>query len=91
MRPTSLSKFRFILDSSVPGVCNFRQELWMPKLLDREYYQVWLDAGAKSMEDRCRVETQKILAEHKPEPIPVDLDRALNETVRAARLSLPRQ
>ena len=35
MRPTYLSKFRSILDSSVPGVCAFRQELRMPKDLDR--------------------------------------------------------
>ena len=85
MRPTYLSKFRFILDSSVPGVCNFRQELWMPKLLDREYYQAWLDAGAKSMEDRCKARTRTILEEHEPEPISDDLDRALAEIVKGAR------
>ncbi len=63
---------------------SFRQELWMPGLLDREYYQAWLDAGATGMEDRCKAETQKILAEHEPEPISVDLDRALDEIVKAA-------
>ena len=26
---------------------HFRKELWFPKLLDRNYYQVWLDNGAK--------------------------------------------
>ena len=66
---------------------HFRQELWMPKLLDREYYQAWLDAGAKSMEDRCKARTRAILEEHEPEPISGDLDRALTEIVKAARQS----
>jgi len=26
---------------------HFRRELWFPRLLDRDYYQAWLDAGAK--------------------------------------------
>lgn len=64
---------------------HFRQELWMPKLLDRQYYQAWHDAGAASMEDRCRAEAQRLLAVQKPEPIPDDLDRALDDIVRSAR------
>jgi len=67
---------------------HFRQELWMPRLLDREYYQAWLDAGATGMEDRCKAETQRILAEHTPEPITEDLDRALDEIVAKARNAL---
>ncbi len=63
---------------------HFRTELWMPKLLDREYYQAWLDAGAAGMEDRCKAETRRILAEHSPEPVTEDLDRALDEIVKAA-------
>jgi trimethylamine--corrinoid protein Co-methyltransferase len=64
---------------------HFRQELWMPKLLDREYYQAWLDAGAASTEDRCRAETERILKEHKPEPIAEDLDQELTRIVDSAR------
>jgi len=64
---------------------HFRRELWMPRLLDREYYQGWLDAGATSMEDRCRVETRIVLSEHEPEPVPEDLNRALDEIVASAR------
>jgi len=35
---------------------HFRHELWFPKLLDRNYYQAWADNGARSTEDRCRLE-----------------------------------
>jgi trimethylamine:corrinoid methyltransferase-like protein len=32
----------------------YRDELWFPGLLDRDYYQAWKDRGALSTEDRCR-------------------------------------
>jgi trimethylamine--corrinoid protein Co-methyltransferase len=66
---------------------NFRQELWVPKLLDREYYQAWLDAGAQSMEERCKAQSKKILAEDEPEPMSADLEKAIAEIVAAARES----
>jgi len=67
---------------------HFRQELWLPRLLDREYYRAWLDAGATSAEDRCLAETKRILAEHEVEPVAADLDRALTEIVESARRHL---
>ena len=67
---------------------HFRQELWVPQLLDRQYYQAWLDAGATSMEDRCRAETQRICAAHQPEPMPANLEKAVAEIVDAAKQEL---
>ena len=67
---------------------NFRQELWTPKLLDREYYQSWLDSGAQSMEDRCKAETRKIISEHKPEPLSSDLEKSISGIVAAAKKEL---
>jgi trimethylamine--corrinoid protein Co-methyltransferase len=66
---------------------HFRQELWVPQLADRQYYQAWLDSGAKSMEDRCEGRARAILEEHEPEPISEDLDRALTEIVKGAKQS----
>ena len=63
---------------------HFRKELWFPKLLDRKYYQAWLDGGAASTEERCRERTKEILLKHEPVPVPADLDRALEEIVAAA-------
>lgn len=67
---------------------NFRQQLWFPKLLDRNYYQVWQDNGAESMEDRARRRTQEILTTHQPEPIDEDLDREIERIVEAAKREL---
>lgn len=69
---------------------HFRRELYFPHLLDREYYQAWLDAGATSMQDRCRALKEEILRTHEPEPLEADLDRTLNEIVAAAKQELDR-
>ena len=69
-------------------VRRMRPELWMPEVLDREYYQGWLDAGAKSSEQRCRQRREEILATHQPEPITENLAKAIDEVVAAARKEL---
>ena len=67
---------------------HFRRELWFPRLLDRQYYQAWLDAGASDMESRCRERKHEILRTHTPELISPELDRALDEIVDTARAEL---
>jgi len=69
-------------------VRRMRRELWMPELLDREYYQGWLDAGAESSEERCRHRREEILAAHHPEPIAEDVAETIDEVVAAARSEL---
>lgn len=69
-------------------VSNFRDQLWFPNLLDRDYYQVWLDGGAESMEDRCRRRAQQILAEHTPEPLDAHLALECDRIVAAAKRDL---
>lgn len=67
---------------------HFRSEIWMPRLLDRQYYQSWLDDGATEMATRCRKRTDQILRSHKPQPMDEDLVRALDEIVASARRHL---
>ena len=64
---------------------HFRRELWMPRLLDRDYYQAWRDAGGPAMEDRCRERKEEILAMPTPEPLPKELDREFEKILSAAR------
>ena len=64
---------------------HFRRELWFPDLLDRSYYQQWLDAGAKSMEEGCAARKSEILRAHEPEPVSGQLDRALSRICAVAR------
>ena len=69
-------------------VAHFREELWFPQLLDREYYQSWLDSGASAMETRCSKRKEEILEAHQPEPVSPELDRALDQLVAAAKRDL---
>ena len=67
---------------------HFRRELWFPRLLDRDYYQAWRDAGAPSTEERCRRRKEEILRAHVVEPLAPEVERALDEIVAAARRDL---
>jgi len=83
-----------VVDETGPGgsflatehtVRHFRNELWFPRLCDRQYYQRWLDSGATSMEARCRDRKEEILRTSHPPPLPPDIDRAFDEILSAAR------
>lgn len=67
---------------------HFREALWFPKLLDRDFYQSWFDGGGLSAEERCRRRRDALLAADPPEPISDDLARALDDIVAAARRDL---
>jgi len=67
---------------------HFRSELWFPKLLDRQFYDAWMNGGAKTMGQRCREEKGRLLKEHQPEPLPEGLDREIERVLAAARREL---
>ena len=67
---------------------HFRKELWFPKLLDRNYYQAWLDAGAEAMEKRCKAIKEDILQNHTPDPLDADVEKTIDGIVAAARRNL---
>ncbi len=67
---------------------NYRANLWFPKILDRQYYQAWLESGASSVEDRAKARKDEILKNHKPDPAPSDLVKAIDSVVAAAKKEL---
>jgi trimethylamine:corrinoid methyltransferase-like protein len=67
---------------------HFRKELWVPTILDRQYYQGWLEGGAWSTEDRCHQRKQQILSSLQPEPLAAELAKSLDEIVCEARREL---
>jgi len=67
---------------------HFRREMWFPRLLDRDFYQAWLDGNAEDMQKRCRARKEEILAGHRSPPVPAELEKALDEIVSAARREL---
>ena len=77
-----------ILIDNMHTVEHFRKELWFPKLLDRNYYQAWLDGGATNMQQRCKAMKDEILKNHKPEPVAKELEKVLDEVVAAAKKDL---
>ena len=57
-------------------------------MLDRDYYDVWREAGASDLAERCRAQKEEILANHETEPMPQDVKRAVSEIVSSARRNL---
>jgi len=65
-------------------VRHFRGELWFPRLLDREFYDAWLGAGARSTEERCAERKRAILATSDPPPLDHDIERSFDEILATA-------
>jgi len=55
----------------------FRTEQFIPTLLDRDKYDIWLAAGGKRMEERAKERVQHWLQTHQPEPLPEPAAREL--------------
>ena len=60
-----------------------RQEIWMPKVLDRNSYPVWQQEGSKTIEDRVNVRLRKILQSHHPAPLSEDASRKIQDLLSA--------
>jgi len=49
---------------------HFRNELWMPTLLNRQSYDAWRQQGAADMSMRVRARVKEILETHKVPSLP---------------------
>lgn len=100
MRSMSFSEETFavdVIDDVGPGgsfiseahtVGHFRNEMWFPTLLDRQYYDPWLDGGGESMAERCSAKKEELLVGHEVEPVLGDVDLELGRIVKAAEKDL---
>jgi trimethylamine--corrinoid protein Co-methyltransferase len=66
----------FLEEPRSASIC--RQEIWVPKLMDRDAYVFWEAKGSKSMEERVRERLDDILKDHKPTP----LDREASQKIK---------
>jgi trimethylamine--corrinoid protein Co-methyltransferase len=64
-------------------LAHFR-ERWYPTLFDRNNHDNWLAKGGKTLEQRAAERVEKILAEHKPEPLSQDVAQSLHAIVERA-------
>jgi trimethylamine--corrinoid protein Co-methyltransferase len=60
------------------------RERWYPDLFERANYETWLKNGGKNLSERAAEKIEKILAEHKPAPLPDEVKSKLHEIVRGA-------
>ena len=47
------------------------RERWSPKLFERGNYERWVARGSKTLGERAAERAEKILATHRPDPLPV--------------------
>ncbi|MGE5618812.1 MAG: trimethylamine methyltransferase family protein [Sphingomonadaceae bacterium] len=71
-----------------PHTVRHFKEDWYPALLDRQNYEGWAAEGGKSLRERANEKVRKILAEHRPEPLPADVEKALDAVIRRAEAKL---
>jgi trimethylamine--corrinoid protein Co-methyltransferase len=57
----------------------YYKEDWYPKLFDHRNYEDWKAKGSKTLRQRAQEKALKILATHKPEPLPADVQKKLDE------------
>jgi trimethylamine--corrinoid protein Co-methyltransferase len=61
------------------------RERWYPTFFERENYGNWLKKGGKDFTERASEEVDRILAEHKPEPLSSRTREKLREIVLKAK------
>ncbi len=61
---------------------NFKSEMFMPQLMDRNVYAKWRDSGAKTLEVRVNEKVRDILSSYKPEAIEDKKLAAIDEYMR---------
>jgi len=61
----------------------FKKELFVPSdLIDRQDLKLWKKLGSKDSFQRAREIAQTILKDHKPEPLPMDIEKNLDDVAR---------
>jgi trimethylamine--corrinoid protein Co-methyltransferase len=60
---------------------NHFKEPYYSKLADKGTYSQWVDRGATTMEERAAEQVDQILASHRPDPLPADVQRDVNKIV----------
>jgi len=54
------------------------KEDWYPKLFDRSTYEMWKSSGSKSLRESANDTIEYILKNHQPEPLPTDIQQAVD-------------
>jgi trimethylamine--corrinoid protein Co-methyltransferase len=58
---------------------HFRSETWIPKLIDRNNFQKWVEEGKTTLSERVNLHVKEILETHQPEPLDHSLLKELQK------------
>jgi trimethylamine--corrinoid protein Co-methyltransferase len=67
------------------------KEPYYSKLADKNPYSVWQKRGATTMEQRAAQLVDSLLAKHKPEPLPTDVQQAIKKIVEREQARINHQ
>ncbi len=86
-----------LIDSCGPGgnfiaeehtVRHFRNEVWMPHILDRHYWAHWEQEGRPTTDQKVRARLEELLASYQPHPLDDDIEREFRKILDCARSEL---
>jgi len=63
---------------------HIKTEHYLPRLFDRTTYETWESRGAKDIREVARERAREILATHRPEPLPKEVQEELRAIIREA-------
>jgi trimethylamine--corrinoid protein Co-methyltransferase len=67
---------------------NVQKEHYMPKIINRDKWEVWQKAGAKDLRQVAREEAKRILENHQPEPldheITIEIEKIAREIAKSS-------
>ena len=63
----------------------WQKEQFLPKVADLDPYPLWLKSGKRDALDHAKARMERILAEHKPRPLTVDQEKAVEDILIEAR------
>jgi len=67
---------------------HYREELWQPKLANRDTPGEWQKRGAQSYREVVTQKALEILKQHRPEPLPDEIQQKVNDIARRAEETL---
>lgn len=72
----------FINQPASASLC--RREAWVPSVLDRQPYALWVNKGAPTTEELAATKARQILANHQPLPLPEGVGARVEAILLAA-------
>lgn len=70
--------------SAIETARRCRQEIWIPKFMDRNPWVNWQADGSQTMNDLVKARLREILAAHKPPPLPDGASEKIEAILEAA-------